>query len=409
MFRNFFKVAVRNIIREKFYTVINITGLSVGIVGCLLIGLYVSDELRYDRFHENKDRIVRMVMESKRGQNLNHWPVTGTKPGPFFSRTFPAIQSYVRMFLGSGVVGYGDKIFAEKKILYADSSIFSIFSFPLIAGDQHTALSSPENIILTRSMAEKYFGTEDPLGQSLRLDGENDFIVTGIAEDVPDHSQIHFDFLIQFSLLNGENNEEWFPANYLTYLLIDNEAAIQETERRIDEYMKGLKEEELDLRQFDYATFHLEPLTRIHLHSNLDAMVPNGNLTYIYFLSIIAFLILLVACINYTNLAVAQSSRRKKEMGMRKVLGARQNQLFQSFITESLLLAGIASVLAFILAIQLLPYFNSHSGKNLTQDALINPEILLLLCALWLVVGIFSGIYPAFLFTKIKLIQGLRK
>jgi putative ABC transport system permease protein len=408
MFRNFFKVAYRNMIRDKFYSLINITGLTVGILGCLLIALFVSDELQYDLFHENKGRIVRMVMEFRQGENLNHWPVTGTKPGPLFSRTFPEVQSYVRMFLGSRVIGYQEKIFAENRVLYADSTLFRIFTFPLIAGDPNTALSSSESIVITRTMAEKYFGTEDPLGKSLRLDGEKDFIITGIAEDVPDQSQINFDFIIQFSTIVGTENEEWFPANWLTYLLLDNESSIEDTGKKIDEYMRNLDTEELGLRANDYATFNLEPLTRIHLHSELEAMVPNGNLAYIYILSVIAILILLVACINYTNLAVAQSTRRQKEMGMRKVLGARQVQLFQSFITESLLLAGIATLAAFLLANQLLPYFNSLSGKNLTQETLVQPVIILVLALLWIVVGIFSGIYPAFLLSKLKLIQGLR-
>jgi putative ABC transport system permease protein len=408
MFKNFLLVAYRNMIRDKFYSLINITGLTVGILGCLLIALFVSDELQYDQFHENKDRIVRMVMDFKQGENLNHWPVTGTKPGPLFSRTFPEVQSYVRMFLGSRVIGYHEKIFAENRVLYADSTLFRIFTFPLIAGDPNTALNSPENIVITRSMAEKYFGTEDPLGKSLRLDGEKDYIITGIAENVPDQSQINFDFIIQFNTLVGKDNEEWFPANWYTYLLLENESSIEKVGRKIDEYMQNLDSEEIGLRTNGSATFLLEPLTRIHLHSELDAMVPNGNLTYIYILSAIAILILLVACINYTNLAVAQSSRRQKEMGMRKVLGARQAQLFQSFITEALLLAGVATIAAFVLANQLLPYFNNLSGKNLNQEALIQPAIIVLLVMLWIIVGVFSGFYPALLFSRLKLILGLR-
>jgi putative ABC transport system permease protein len=408
MYRNFIKVALRNIKREKFYTLINISGLSVGLASCLLIGLYVFDELSYDRFHEKHEQISRLTMQFSQGEDINYWSVTGTKPGPVFERTFPFVQAYSRMFLGSRVVGYKDRIFEENKFLYADSSIFNIFTFPLIAGDPFTALNSSDNIIITESMASKYFGDEIPLGKSLRLDGEKDFMVTGIAKDIPPQSQIKFDFLVSFNNLDAAKSEDWFPANYFTYVLLDSKISFQEAELQIDQFIKGLNRDELDLGPNETFTFHLEPLKTVHLYSNLSGLEPNGNITSIYILAIIALLILGIACINYTNLATAQFTRRQKEMGMRKVLGAQRIQLFYHFIFEALILAAISGILAFLLSYQILPYFNVLAGKSLSIHSLSNLFSIGLLILLCFIVGLSSGFYPALIFSKLKLIQVLR-
>lgn len=409
MFKNFLKVALRNINREKFYSLINIIGLSVGLASCLLIGLYVFDEFSYDRFHEKNERIARLTMEFSQGDDVNRWSVTGTKPGPVFQRSFPFVQGYVRMFLGSRVVGYKDRIFEENKFLYADSSIFNIFTFPLIAGDPGTALNSPDNIVLTQSMARKYFGDEVPLGKFMRLDGENDLMVTGIAKDTPHQSQIQFDFLVSFNNLDAAKSEDWFPANYFTYILLNEKISFQDAEHQIDQFINKMNPAELDLGPNELFTFQLEPLKRVHLYSNLSAMEPNGNITYIYILSVIALLILGIACINYTNLAIAQSSRRQKEMGMRTVLGSQRMELFYHFIIESIVLAGISGILAFLLSYQILPYFNVLTGKSLSTDSILNPFSIGLLISLCIIVGFFSGFYPALIFSKLKLIRILRK
>jgi putative ABC transport system permease protein len=408
MFSNFLKVALRHIRREKFYTMINIIGLTAGLMSCLLIGLYVFDEFNYDRFHDKKDRIVRLTMEFSQGDDINHWSVTGTKPGPHFHRTFPFVEAYTRMLLGSSVVGYREKIFVENKFLYADSSIFNIFTFPMAAGDAETALSSPDNIVITESMARKYFGEEVPIGKSLRLDGEKDFMVAGIVKDIPSQSQIQFDFLVSFNLLEAAQSEDWFPANYFTYLLLDEKIPFQDAEQKIIDYMKNINREELLLGPNEFFNFHMEPLKRVHLYSELGGLEPNGNITYIYILSLIALLILGIACINYTNLAIAQSTRRQKEMGMRKVLGAQQLQLFHHFMIESMILAGFSGVLALFLSYQILPYFNILTGKSLAVDSLFDPFYIGLLISLCFIVGFFSGIYPAFLYSKLKLIKVLR-
>lgn len=408
MIWNFLKVAIRQFLKSKFYALINMIGLTAGLTSCLLIGMYVMDELSYDRFHQNADRIVRLTMEFSQGNDVDHWPVTGTRPGPLFQRSLPFVQGYVRMFIGSRVIGYQDKIFEENKLLFADSSIFSIFSFPLIAGDPATALSGPDHIILSESMTRKYFGEDNPIGKFLRLDNEKDYLVTGIAKDVPPQSQIKFDFILSFNHLEAAQAEEWFPANYFTYLLLDENIIPEDAEQKINKFIKNLNREELGLGPNEFFAFHAEPLKRVHLYSELGGLEPAGNIKYIYILSAIAFLILLIACINYTNLAVAQSARRQKEMGMRKVLGAGKSEVFHHFMVESLMLAGFSGIMTLVLSFQILPYFNVLTGKSLTEESLINPGPISLLILLCIAVGFFSGIYPAVVYSKLRLIKVLR-
>ncbi len=408
MLWNYILITLRNIRRRKFYSFINITGLSVGIASCILIGLYVADEFSFDRFHDRSDRIVRLTMKYKSGSDVNNIPVTGTKAGPYLKRNFPAVDKYTRMIRGGGIFSHDDLVFEEKKILFADSTFFEVFTFPLVKGDPSRVLDAPDRIILTRSMAKKYFGEYDPVGEILRLNDEKDFMVTGVAEDPPANSQIKFDFVIPFSHLGASKKEEWFTANYFTYLLLGEKANVRSTERQIDEHMREISTTEVGLSGGDYLTYRLEPLTRVHLYSEMDAMVPNGSITYIYLLAIIGLLILLIACINYTNLSIAQAAKRNKEIGMRKVLGAQRRHLFTYFITESTLMTVFSTILAIAISSVLIPLFNELTGKTLTPSELTSPGALILLLALCLIVGILSGAYPAAILSRFQLIRIFR-
>src|SRR5579875_2330487 len=357
MFRNYFKTAFRNLQKNKLYSAINIVGLTVGLAACLLIGVYIIHELSYDKFNLNANRIVRATMEYQQSGTENTTATTGTKVGPQFKRTFPEIEDYARTFISHNVVKSGDKVFDEPRILYADPDFFKIFSFHIIEGDAATALDAPDKIVITQSMAKKYFGNEDAVGKTL-TSGKKDLRVSAVCEDVPQNSQIKFDFATQFlNLGNNVKEEQWWTANWITYFLVRNEKDIPQLQQQIAAYMKTpAVRAEAGLQGEDYLTYHLEPLTKVHLYSSLEGFEPNGSITYIYMFAVIALLILIIACANYTNLATAQSAGRSGEIGMRKVMGASKRQVFIQFMSESSLITFIAAILALLLSIFLIPY-----------------------------------------------------
>ncbi len=413
MFRNYFKTAWRKLTKNKLYALVNITGLTAGITSCILIGLFISNELNYDRFNKNADRIVRVTMEYGNANGVQKTPVTGTKAGPQLARSFPQVEAFTRIFNYPGIVKYQDKVFNEKRILWVDSSFFRIFSFHLLEGNPGTVLAAPENIVITSSMARKYFGDADPIGKTLHLgtdpDPKNNYTVTGIVADAPTASQVKFDFLASFSSLTGRaRQEQWFNANYYTYLLLHDKSQIAPLQRQITAYMKGISKNEMQMTGSNYITLHLEPLTRVHLYSPLGGLEPAGSITTVYILGIIALLILLIACINYTNLATAQSAGRSTEIGVRKVFGASGRQLFSQFIGESFLLTIISFLLAVVLSILLLPVFNQISGKELTPVMMASPLFVAGLLLLCLLITFTSGSYPAFVLTHTGLSKILR-
>lgn len=408
MIKSYFKIAWRNLRKNKLYALINIIGLTVGIVSCLLIGIYIKHEMSYDRFNENASRIVRVTMDYSGSDAPQKIAVTGTKVGPQFKRSFPEVADFVRTIKSTKVIRYTDRVFEEKNILYADSSFFKVFSFKLVNGNAATALNAPDKIVISQTAAKKYFAAEDPIGKVLKV-GEKSFMVSAIAADAPTNSQIQFDFLIPFSTLTYSKQEKWWEANYITYLLLKNEGEISPLQKLITGFMNTVSKTELNMVGKQYLTYHLEPLTSVHLHSNLpDAFEPNGSITYIYILSAVASLILLIACVNYVNLAIAQSAGRGAEIGIRKVLGAAKTQLFNQFIGESVFIAAISVALAFALAFALLPVFNQISGKHLAYTVLFDPLILIILVVLGLFIGFAAGSYPALVLSNAKLAKVLK-
>jgi putative ABC transport system permease protein len=408
MFRNYLKIGFRHLRKNKLYAVVNILGLAIGIAGCLLIGLYIANELSYDKFHKNADRIARVTWEYKFEDAPVKVAATGTRPGPQFQRTFPEVEEYVRLMKYSRVIGYQDKLFEEKNFLYADSAFFSVFSFPLLRGNPATVLDAPEKLVLTESLAKKYFGNEDPIGKTVKVGGTKDFVVTGIVADPPSNSQVKFDLVGSFKTLNAASTEKWNEANYITYLLLKQNTNLKQLQGKIDAYARKVSREEMQLDGSNYMTFHLEPLTSVHLYSSLDGLEPNNSIVYIYVLAAVALLILIVASVNYTNLAVAQSAGRNGEIGMRKVMGAEKKQIFNQFITESFLISLFAVIIAFVLSILLLPYFNKLSGKELGVGEFLNPVFVLSLLSLAIVVAFAAGSYPAIVLSQAKIISILK-
>lgn len=410
MFSNYFKIAIRNLRKYKLYAGINISGLMIGLASCLLIGLYISLELSYDQFHQNKSNIARVTMEYSQSGTINTVATTGTRVGPRLKRTFPAVEEYVRGFMRSRIIKKDAQVFEEDRFLYADAPFFTVFSFPLLQGEAATALNSPDKIVLSESMARKYFGQENAMNKTLTI-GNKDYSVSGISQDIPQNSQIKFDFVTQFDNLGKDVvAENWWTANWITYLKLKEGVALPQLQKQINSYMNsaGVRTE-AGLEGTDYLHFNLEPLTKVHLYSSLAGFEPNGSIRYIYVFGSIAFLILLIACANYTNLATAQSVSRSGEIGIRKVMGASRKQLFFQFIGESSAITNIAAILAFGLSLWLIPSFNAISGKHFTVDDLLQPLPILLISAMAILVSFLAGAYPAMILSGSQVLGILKK
>lgn len=409
MIRNYLKIAWRNLRKNKLYSFVNIIGLTTGLAACMLIGVYIWNELTYDRFHDHADRIVRVTSDLRIAGTERQFAQTGTKVGPEFQRTFPQVTHYVRTMKYPHSVSVEQQSFEEHNILYADADFFHIFSFPLLQGNANTVLDAPQKAVLSTSAARKYFGNTDPIGKTLRLDGgDRVYEITGIVDDAPLNSQIQYDLIISFSSLNASKTEIWSTANYITYLLLQDANQINPLAASVTDYMKKVNQGEMGIPENDYWTFHLEPLKTVHLHSPLAGLESNGNMTYIYVLSVVAILILLIACVNYTNLAVAQSASRGIEIGIRKVMGAGKPQLLNQFLGESALITSLALVLALLISLALLPLFNTITGKSFTATVFLKPQFLLSALSLTAVISLLSGVYPALILSSKKLVNILK-
>jgi len=410
MFKNYLKTAFRNLGKNKLYSGINIIGLTVGLAACLLIGVFINHELSYDKFNANADKIVRVTMEYKNAETVNKVATTGTKVGPQFKRTFPAVEEYTRTFISHGIIKYGEKVFDEQRILFADQPLFKIFSFNLLEGNAATALDAPDKIVLTRSMVKKYFGNENAINKTITAFGK-DLKVSAICEDAPQNSQIKFDFVTQFlNLGNNVKNEKWWEANWITYLLVRDKKDIPLLQQQIAGYMNTNEvRAEARLEGNNYLTYHLEPLETVHLRSSLAGFEPNGNISYIYMFAIIALLILIIASANYTNLATAQSTGRGNEIGMRKVLGASKKQVFFQFIGESTVITFLSAAIALALGIFLIPYFNNITGKEFTSEELLQPVPIISLALFAIIVSFLAGFYPAMILSGTKVLGVLKK
>lgn len=410
MLKNYFRIAWRNLWKNKMYSFVNLLGLTTGIVSCMLIALYISHEMSFDRFNKNGDRIARVIMEYGDNASSQSAAVTGTKAGPQFKRSFPAVQAFARTWVVSRVVAKDDKAFVEQKVLFADPALFSMFSFPLLQGNAGTALDTKDKIVVTKSMARKYFGTEDVIGKTLRVGKQRTFQITAVAADAPDNSQIPFDFILPFDNVAEPGQEDWWTANYATYLMVEKPEQLSQLQSQITAFMKTpqVRKEANLVNEAEFLTYHLEPLYNVHLHSTLPGYVPNGNLTYIYILSCIALLILVIACINYTNLATAQAAGRVGEISIRKVLGAERKSLFMQYMGESMLLTFLALIVGMLVSTQLLPLFNNVTGKSLTAAALFTPLALGGMLLLGILVSLLAGGYPALVLSNTKLQQLLK-
>ncbi len=412
MFKNYLRVAFRNLKRQKGYSLINILGLAIGMALCLLILVYVQDELSYDRFHEKADRIYRIAQVEDHDGQILHYMRIGAGISSRLETDFPeAIEKSVRLFPAGEVwTRFDDKLYREDRFYVADETFFDIFSFEFLDGDPGTALQEPNSVVLNRTTAEKYFGSTNCLGKMVRVDmpGAPLIEVKGVVEDMPGNSHFHPDGLVSFSTIVNEQNEQFFNQVFgntvWSYILLKEDYPIANLESRLPGFLDKHLDENLKNR---LKALYSQPLKDIHLRSSTDPFTEiepenTGNITYLYIFSAVAFLVLLVACINFMNLATARSARRAREVGMRKVVGAVKQQLIRQFMGESIFIAFLALPVAVGLADLFLPAFNSLTGKEMGISYFSNLVLVPALLAIVLFVGFVAGSYPAFFLSAFR-------
>jgi putative ABC transport system permease protein len=408
MIRNYLKIAFRNLVKHKSFSFINITGVAIGLACFLLLTLYVKDELSYDRHHTNADRIYRLnrTFLSKDGSVSLRLGHAAPPFGPLIQQDFPDVEQVVRMLETDALVRYGEKVFNEAEMFAAEANIFKVFSFNVLSGNPDKALENPFSIMFSKPMAEKYFGTENPIGKIVRLDNQFDYTVTGVFTPLPTQSTFHPSFLVSFSTLNDDRiygaerlRTNWSNNAFSTFLLLPKHFDFNKLEKAFPAFQNR----RIEVNASKYSILNLTKLTDIHLYSHLDSEIePNGDIRYVYMFSAIAVFILIIACINYMNLATARSAKRAREVGMRKVVGANRGQLINQFMSESILLVCISLFIAMGIVVFCLPLMNSFTEKQLSLKSLIDPVFLSVLLVVTLFTGFAAGSYPAFFLTSFQ-------
>lgn len=406
MIKNYFLIAFRSLRKHLSYSLINVFGLSLGLATCLLLVTWIKHELSYDKFHEKADRIYRGCLEYSFGGQTSKTPVSPTALLPAMQKNFAEVETGVRIYNASAykafILRHDDKLFQERGFTYADSTFFQVFSFPLLKGNPDKALTEPNTVILTRSMAKKYFNSEDIIGKTIQVNNDTEYSITGLMEDVPANSTLKFDFIASFSSLPASRETIWWTANYETYVVLAPETNAAALFNKTNELVK--KELASDLTNpGDYVTYNFFQLNDIYLHSGLAS-----DIQYIYIFGSIALLVLFIACINYINLATARAADRAKEVGIRKVVGALRNQLFVQFISESVILTFVALGVAFMIAKINLPLFNQITGKQFDSSVFFEPQFLLASAGAAVIIAMLAGAYPAFAITAFKPVRVLK-
>jgi putative ABC transport system permease protein len=418
VFKNYLKIALRNLKKHRGYSFINIAGFAISMACCILIILYIYSELNYDRYHENADRIYRLGTNFDIGKMHAKAAVSNHPIGPALSRDYPEVlnAARIRPYRRRTLVEYKEKQFFEEKVFYADNSVFDVFSFPLIRGDRKSALATAYSLVITADAAKKYFVEDDPIGKTLRFNNDSDFTVTGIIKNVPQNSHFTFDMLCSFETIyqhNPAQREKWMgDFNNYTYLLLQENYDFRELEQKFPQLIDKHIGRILKLVG-GKVEFFLQPLTSIHLYSDLEGEISgNSDIAFVYIFAAIALFILLIACINFINLSTARSAQRAKEVGMRKVLGSHRSQLIKQFLSESITYSFLAFLIALMLVQLALPLFRSLSGTTLSFKF---DEIFWLvpyLIGFVFLIGLIAGSYPAFFlsaFRPVRVLKGRSK
>jgi len=418
MLANNLKFALRAIGRNKFHAVLNIMGLAIGIACTIMILMYLRDELSYDKHHENYQRIYRIESDFSIAGRHDKFAVTAFPLGPAMKLEYPEIEAFVRFFSPADnfIIRYDDRDFSEKMIFYADSSIFEIFTHPFIAGSPAHALTEPNSMVLTESLSRKLFGNEDPMNKVVQTQDNQNYRITGIISDLPANSHLRFNGLLSmssvaqqvgFEQFNSLDPMRFWNVNPYTYFLLVPGATMESIYEKFEPFNEKYIE---PIGSQLNATFRptWTRLDQVHFSTQLEGDQPTGNKAYIYIFSSVALFILLLAIINYMNMATARSERRARETGIRKVAGAYRAQLIRQFLSESLLVAFFALLIALALAAALLPGFNQLAGKTLSLHQLFSAEMLIIVIATTLIAGLLAGAYPAFYLSSFQPVAVLK-
>ncbi len=422
MLRNYFKVAIRNITRYKFYSAINLLGMTIGLTACLIILLYIVDELSFDKFHRNAARIYQVGLHAKiSGQDIL---VANTCPpmGPALIQEVPEVEAMTRIapYYGEPSIKYEDKVFAENKVFYVDSNFFEFFDFRLLEGDPKSVLKEPNTLVMTEEIARKYFGSESPVGKLVVVDNQNQtYKITGVAANPPTNS--HFDFNVLVSAETGDRlkSKEWINNNMYTYFLLREHAQLDGVHAKLKEMVEKYVGPEVEkflgttLAQMreegGVYGYYTTKLPDIHLYSvSMGDLEPKGNVMYVYFFGGVGLFILIIACINFMNLSTARAAGRAKEVGLRKTLGSLREQMIGQFLAESMIYSFIAVVVALGVCHFLLPSFNLLSGKELDMTVFVQPWFVAAIVGLIIFVGFVAGSYPAFYLTSFNAVEVLK-
>lgn len=412
MLHNYLLIVLRTIWQQKAFSLINISGLAIGLASCLLILLYIQDELAYDRFHENADRIYRVVEERRLTNIPRKFAISYSPISDLIHRDFPEITP-VRFYPAEAEI-YIDSTtkFIEKQLFYTDSTLFNVFDFHLLKGNPQNALKKPFTAVLTQNIAEKYFKGKNPVGKRFFLNGKIPFTITGIMENPPANSHIKFNILTSFVTIEAmhgnllSSDEAWWVPELYTYLLFPEDYPVEDFKKIFPEFLNR-NENKL---QDDKRIFTLQPLTDIHLRSHLEnELESNSDIRYVYIFAAIAVFILVIAGLNFMNLSTAKSVKRAREVGLRKVVGAHRNQLIVQFLSESTFLVTIAFVIAIAIIEILLPVFNNLIGKQLSLHYFRSISIFSGFLVFIVVTGIFSGSYPALYLSRFKAVHVLKQ
>lgn len=420
MFKNYLKTALRNFTRNKAFSFINIFGLAIGLTCFVLITVFVYDELSYDRYAADANNIYRVNLNVTGNGDVAVYPNVDFAVGEGMRNAFPEIKSFARMAPAKDFVKYDDKQFKEDKLAFADSNFLQLFSIPLTEGSDKEALVQPNSVVISKAFAKKYFGNADALGKSIVI-GLHDAVykITGVFDKMPSNSHFHFDALISISTWHV-TNPTWSNLGMFTYLLLNKNADPKKLEAKFPQLVAKyiVPEVQRDMgislaeaqKSVNTFVFTLQPVTDIHLYSHTKyELEPNGDIQYVYIFSALALFILLLACVNFTNLSIARSVKRAKEVGIRKVMGSGKIQLIKQFLSESVLMSFCAMLLAAGFIILLLPYFNQLSGKQITVSSFFNYKAIAFMLILVLLVGVVAGVYPSFFlssFNPVKVLKG---
>jgi len=422
MYKSYFKIGWRNLLKNKSLFAINTSGLALGIATCLLIMMFVADELSFDRFNKKADQIVRVVLKGKVNGEIIKEAVTAAPVAATLKNEFPEVLEATRLRrIGTPKITYQANTYRNSQVAFVDPNFFEVFTLPFIQGDAKTALLLPNSIVITKEEAEKYFGAEDPINKLLEFkDAKEQYKVTGVIEKVPANSHFHFDLFASMEGLAHSKEDKWLESNYFTYLILAEGTDVNEFETKMPAIIKkymgpqvaqlGMTFEKFKESGNEIGLF-IQRLTDIHLFSDFagtSELEPGGDMNSVYIFGAVAIFMLLIACINFMNLSTAGATKRSKEVGVKKVLGSQKNQLVHQFLIESFISTAVAMILGILIVTVSLSLFNQLSGKELEATFLLNPKVLAALLGLGIFISLLAGSYPAFFLSSIKPIAALK-